>query len=92
MDTTNRDIDLNDESIKNERVISGFNSFYEDLHCIQVKTTNNAFSKDDNSYTIFQEIPVDGKEHKLTLILRNGDTLSTSSNLRVYKLVLSEII
>ena len=92
MDTTNRDIDLNDESIKNERVISGFNSFYEDLHCTQVKTTNNAFSKDDNSYTIFQEIPVDGKDHKLTLILRNGDTLSTSSNLRVYKLVLSEII
>lgn len=91
MDTTNRDIDLNDESMKNERLISGFNSFYEDLHCVQTKTTNNPFSTDDNSYTILQEVPVDGKEHKLTVILRNGGALSTSSNLRVYKLVLAEI-
>jgi len=91
MDTTNRDIDLNDESLKNERVISGFNSFYEDLHCVQTKTTNNPFSTDDNSYTIFQEIPVDGRDHKLTVILRNGSVLSTSSNLRVYKLVISQI-
>jgi hypothetical protein len=91
MDTTNRDIDLNDESMKNERLISGFNSFYEDLHCVQTKTTNNPFSTDDNSYTILQEVPVDGKDHKLTVILRNGGSLSTSSNLRVYKLVLAEI-
>ena len=91
MDTTNRDIDLNDESMKNERLISGFNSFYEDLHCVQTKTTNNPFSTDDNSYTILQEVPVDGREHKLTVILRNGGSLSTSSNLRVYKLVLAEI-
>jgi hypothetical protein len=91
MDTTNREIDLNDQSMKNERLMSGFNSFYEDLHSVQTKTTNNPFSTDDNSYTILQEVPVDGKDHKLTLLLKNGNSLSTTSNLRVYKLVLAQI-
>jgi hypothetical protein len=90
-DTTNREIDLNDEAMKNERLMSGFNSFYEDLHCVQTKTTNNPFSTDNNSYTILQEVPVDGREHKITILLKNGDTLSTSSNLRLYKLVLAQI-
>ena len=91
MDTTNREIDLNDEAMKNERLMSGFNSFYEDLHCVQTKTTNNPFSTNNNSYTILQEVPVDGREHKITILLKNGDTLSTSSNLRLYKLVLAQI-
>jgi hypothetical protein len=91
LDTTNRDIDLDDSSMKQERLIAGFNSFYEDLHTVQVKSSNNPFSVDENSYTILQEIPVDGREHKLTLLLKNGGSLSTSSNLRVYKLVLTQV-
>jgi hypothetical protein len=91
MDTTNRDIDLNDESMKNERLITGFNSFYEDLHSVQVKTTNNPFSNNENSYTILQEVPLDGLPHSMTVILRNSGSLSTSSNLRLYKLVVAQL-
>ena len=65
---------------------------YDTLDSINLNPLLNDLVKDVSAYAIMQDVPVDNKQHTLTIRLDNGNTsVYTSRTLRVYKLVISEL-
>lgn len=93
-DTTDREITLNNaagnrpwQSMKTERLITGFSYLDTPLHSVTVAEERNIFSQSDDHYVILQDIPLDAKAHRLTLTLRAGSAPYTTKNLRLYKYI-----
>jgi len=92
IDTCNRDIVLiGDNTMKFERLTSGFSYLNDFLQTLTVWPAANLLSSSPTVYTIIQDIQVDGEAHKLTVSLKNGSGVAfPESNIRLFKLVLSQ--
>lgn len=83
--TTSRQIKLQSESYKNERLINGFN--YLPMQLANLNLEDSPMNTELNTYLLIDSIPVDGNQHKLTVRLTNGDDSVYSQRImRVFKL------
>jgi hypothetical protein len=92
VDTTTRDILLNaDGSYKLERLTNGFQSLSENLTALATDPKLNLLSAGNKTYTILQDLLVDGQSHKLTVSIRNGSTsVYEQRNIRLFKSVITQ--
>jgi hypothetical protein len=89
VDTTSREILLSgDNTYKFERLMNGFQYLSDDLGAISSEL--NPLSRDVHTYTILQDLLVDGQAHKLTVSLKNGNSsVYDQRNIRIYKRVIT---
>jgi hypothetical protein len=94
IDTTSRDILLSgDQSYRFERLLNGYMYLTEDLDAISTDQTVNPMVLDSGTYVILQDLIVDGKQHQLTVSLRNGSAgVFTQRNVGLYKRVISQLM
>jgi hypothetical protein len=92
IDTTSRDILLNsDSTYKLERLMNGFQSLSENLTALATDPKLNPLSLNNKTYTILQDLLVDGQSHKLTVSIRNGSTsVYSQRNIRLFKSVITQ--
>jgi len=94
IDTTSRDILLSgDQSYRFERLLNGYMYLTEDLDAISTDQTVNPMVLDSGTYVILQDLIVDGKQHQLTVSLRNGSAgVFTQRNVGLYKRIISQLM
>jgi len=94
IDTTSRDILLSgDQSYRFERLLNGYMYLTEDLDAISTDQTVNPMVLDSGTYVILQDLIVDGRQHQLTVSLRNGSGgVFTQRNVGLYKRVISQLM
>jgi hypothetical protein len=94
IDTTSRDILLSgDQSYRFERLLNGYMYLTEDLDAISTNQAVNPMVLDSGTYVILQDLIVDGRQHQLTVSLRNGSGgVFTQRNVGLYKRVISQLM
>jgi hypothetical protein len=93
IDTTSRDILLSgDQSYRFERLLNGYMYLTEDLDAISTDQTVNPMVLDSGTYVILQDLIVDGRQHQLTVSLRNGaGGVFSQRNVGCYKRIISQL-
>lgn len=77
-------------SMAMERLLNGFDYLGDVVNTISINPNKNLMAV-DYPYIIFQDIPVDGKPHKLVLSLTNGNVATDSTkNIRLFKIVFNK--
>jgi len=94
IDTTSRDILLSgDQSYRFERLLNGYTYLSDDLDAISTNQAINPMVLDAGTYVILQDLIVDGKQHQLTVSLRNGSGGTYSQrNVGCYKRIISQMM
>ena len=90
--TTSREIILSgDQTFRYERLLNGYAYLSDDLDAISTSQAVNPMSLDAGTYVILQDLIVDGKSHRLTVSLKNGNGSYSQRTVGVYKRVYSKL-